>query len=55
MAEKQSEASDKALSDVQNMSKGMENISIKANQAKEATESTRVEANNGAEVVRKVV
>jgi methyl-accepting chemotaxis protein len=55
MAERQSEASARALRDVQSMSDGMENISVKANQAKEGTESTRVEANNGAEVVRKVV
>ena len=55
MAERQSEASARALRDVQSMSDGMENISVKASQAKEATESTLEKAGNGAEVVRKVV
>ncbi len=55
MAEKQREASSRTLRDVQGMAAGMDNIAAKAAQAKEATEATRVEAGNGAEVVRKVV
>lgn len=55
MAVRQSEASAKALSDVQGMSESMDDIAQKAAQAQEASNATRVEARNGADVVRKVV
>ncbi len=55
MANRQRDASAQALSDVQTMSMNMDTISGRAAHAKEATDATRAEAHNGADVVRKVM
>ena len=55
MASKQSKASGKAMSSVQGMAESMEDIAQKAAQAKDTTDATYREADNGSTVVRKVV